>query len=327
MKPTQILLLSCFFLFGPPASGPFAAEEKASWAERLGWPRGARLIILHVDDAGMSHDSNAGTIEAMEKGVASSTSIMMPCPWVPEIIAYVKSHPGMDAGLHITLNSEWKLYRWAPLAGKTAVPGLVDQEGCLWRDSMQVARSASAEEVEREIRAQLDRAKSMGFQPTHLDSHMGTVIMPPFFERYVKIGMETGIPIMLPAGHMQHVGERVAGFRDLVLGAARQVWESGLPLLDDIIAEPTIGKDYQEMKAFLMDQLRNMKPGISQVIVHCTRPSETFSYISNSGEKRFAELRLMMDPEIKSFLTDQGIQTTTWIELMKRRKQAATSAF
>ena len=302
-----------------------AAEEKPSWAERLGWPPGSRLIILHVDDAGMSHDSNVGTIEAMEKGIASSTSVMMPCPWVPEMVQYIKQHPGTDAGMHITLNSEWKLYRWAPLAGKSAVPGLTDGEGCLHADSMQVVRSASPDEVEREIRAQLDRAVSMGFHPTHLDSHMGTVILPPFFERYVKVALETGIPLMLPAGHMQYVGARVSGLREQVMEAARRVWDAGLPLIDDILAEPTVGRDYNEMKSYLRERLRTMKPGITQVIVHCTRPSETFSFISNSGEKRLAELRMMMDPEVKAFLSEQGIATTTWIELKKRRLQVRSS--
>jgi len=325
LKLLFIFLFASAFFLAPSAQT--TAKEETSWAERLGWSKGSRLVIIHVDDAGMSHDSNVGTIEAIEKGIAGSTSIMMPCPWVPEMVSYLKEHPGIDAGLHITLNSEWKRYRWAPLAGKSAVPGLVDEEGCLWKDTMQVVRSASADEVEREIRAQLDRAKTMGFQPTHLDSHMGTVFLPPFFERYIKIGLETGIPLMLPAGHMQHVGARLGGSRELVLEAARRVWESGLPLLDDIIADPTTGKDYDEMKATLMARLRGMKPGISYVIVHCTRPSETFAYISDSGEKRFAELRMMMDPELKVFLKDQGIGTTTWMELMKRRRQVGQVAF
>jgi len=94
------------------------AEE--TYAERLGYGAKARVIMFHCDDAGMSHASNLGAIESVEKGVVTSVSIMMPCPWVPEIVHYMKEHPQVDAGLHLTLNSEWNLYRWGPVAGKPA---------------------------------------------------------------------------------------------------------------------------------------------------------------------------------------------------------------
>src|SRR3954469_23191366 len=101
-----------------------AQNIDSTYAERLGYPRGAKVLILHVDDAGMSFDSNEGAINAMTKGVANSCSVMMPCPWVPSFIHYLKIHPETDAGLHLTLTSEWKEYRWPPLAGRSTVPGL-----------------------------------------------------------------------------------------------------------------------------------------------------------------------------------------------------------
>ncbi|HTF19976.1 MAG TPA: ChbG/HpnK family deacetylase, partial [Chryseolinea sp.] len=94
-----------------------------TWAEQLGYPKDARVLILHVDDAGMSLDSNEGAIKAMTEGVATSVSVMMPCPWVPGFVSFLKQHPLTDAGLHLTLTSEWDNYRWGPLAGKPAVPG------------------------------------------------------------------------------------------------------------------------------------------------------------------------------------------------------------
>ena len=126
---------------GGPAGGAECAPAAATlseaapvptYAERLGWPRGARVVIFHVDDAGMSPDSNQGTKEALEKGIATSTSIMFPCPWVGPCAEYLRQHPETDAGIHLTLTSEWRSYRWGPVAGKRAVPGLVDTEGCLW---------------------------------------------------------------------------------------------------------------------------------------------------------------------------------------------------
>src|ERR1044071_8283855 len=160
-------------------------QDNRTFAERLGRKSNEVVVILHVDDVGMSHSSNLGAIEATEKGVATSCSVMMPCSWVPEIARYLKAHPDLDSGLHLTLTSEWKLYRWGPLAGKSQVPGLVDQEGCLWHSIEQVVKKAKPEEIEREIRAQIERAETLGMPITHLDSNMGTLFArPDYFERF-----------------------------------------------------------------------------------------------------------------------------------------------
>ena len=97
---------------------PVHAQE--TYAEKLGWPKGSKVVILHVDDAGMSYASNQGAIQSMEKGVATSCSIMMPTPWAASMAKYIIAHPSMDAGLHLTLTSEWNDYRWGPLSGKKA---------------------------------------------------------------------------------------------------------------------------------------------------------------------------------------------------------------
>ena len=83
------------------------AISQETYAEKLGFPKGSKVLILHIDDAGMSWDSNQGVMQAMEKGVATSVSVMMPCPWVPGFVHYLKDHPNVDAGLHLTRTSEW----------------------------------------------------------------------------------------------------------------------------------------------------------------------------------------------------------------------------
>ena len=128
---------------------PVVAQSHETFAEKLGFRKGAKVVILHVDDVGMSYDSDKGAIEAMENGVANSCSIMMPCSWVPHFFQYLKTHPNTDAGLHLTLTLEWKNYRWDPLMCKPAVPGLVDKEGALWPSVDDVVKNASADEVEK----------------------------------------------------------------------------------------------------------------------------------------------------------------------------------
>ena len=194
MKKLLLLVLIC-------VGCRLTAQPNKTYAEKLGWPKGSRVIILHVDDAGMSHDSNEGVEMATSEGVATSTSIMMPCSWVPEIKYYMDQHPELDAGLHLTLTSEWYSYRWGPLAGKAAVPGLTDTQGCLWPSVGAVYFKATPDEIDKEIRAQYNRAISMGIKPTHLDSHMGTLFAKDaFLQKYIKLGIEKQVPVMFPGG-------------------------------------------------------------------------------------------------------------------------------
>jgi len=292
-----------------------------TFAERLGWPEGTKAVIFHVDDAGMSHESNMGAIKAIEDGVATSTSIMMPCSWVPEMSAYLKEHPQVDAGVHLTLTAEWKKYRWGPVAGKPAVPGLVDSEGCLWHGVEDVAAHATADEVETEMRAQIDKALAMGIKPTHLDSHMGTCFLPLYLDRYVKVGIEKQIPILMFGGHMQHIGAEAGALKPMVYLIANRVWQAGLPVIDDLVTSPTSADSYEGRKEQLIKLLGEMKPGITEIIVHCTVQTEVFLHISGSGPAREAELRLMTDPDVKKFIDNEGIILTTWRELKERRQR------
>ncbi|HVX49177.1 MAG TPA: polysaccharide deacetylase family protein [Chitinophagaceae bacterium] len=314
-----------------------AQTEGTTYAEKLGYPKGAKVVILHVDDAGMSYDSNEGVFEAITKGVATSTSVMMPCPWVPGFVHRLKDYPQLDAGLHLTLTSEWKDYRWGPLAGKDAVPGLVDKEGDLWPSVADVAMHATPDEVEKEIRAQLARARSMGFTPTHLDSHMGTLFATPgFIERYLKVGMEEHIPVMLPAGNDKMIQAQLRFLKiDLqkVQAQGKMLWDAGLPVLDDLdnnsydwqIPDSAKNDDVklQHFKtARYIADLKQLQPGVTMIIMHCTATSPQFKYITGSGDVRRGDLLAMLDPAFKKALENEHIILTTWRELMQRRTKA-----
>lgn len=311
-----------------------AQTVDSTYAERLGYPKGAKVLILHVDDAGMSFDSNEGVITAITKGIANSCSVMMPCPWVPGFVHFLQQHKNIDAGLHLTLTSEWKDYRWAPVAGKTAVPGLTDGEGDLWPAVEDVVKHATADEVEKEIRAQLDRAITAGFTPTHLDSHMGTLFATPaFMERYVKVGIEKNIPVMMPGGHNTLIQKQMH-LPDEMIQHLRQIgtmlWSAGLPVLDDLHnesydwkIEAGISNDDKKLRAFKTQKyiaaLKSLKPGVTMMIMHCTATSAIFPYISNSGPVRKGDLLAMTDPAFRNALLKEGIILTTWRELKERR--------
>ncbi len=298
--------------------------SEQTFAERLGWGPKDRVVVFHVDDAGMSHSSNMGTIKAMDEGLATSCSLMMPCSWVSEYVQYWKAHPEKDVGLHVTLTSEWEGYRWGPVAGKSQVPGLVDEEGCFWKDVPFVVEHASADEVETEIRAQLDRFLTYGLRPTHLDTHMGTVFgSAEYLQKYIQVGVENQIPVFLPGGHLQYMHETNAipeGAPVEMIGmVAQSVWDARLPVLDDCHLTGYDVPLEEKLDAY-SDVIRRMQPGLTQIIVHSTDPSDAFPAISDSGPSRLGDLQVMQDPRFKKVLEEENIILTTWRELGERRK-------
>lgn len=326
------LLIILVLFFSAPG---YSQDLSTTYAERLGFPKGKKVVILHIDDAGMSYDSNLGTERALKEGVANSVSVMMPCGWVPGFVHFLKENKDIDAGLHLTLTSEWAQYRWGPLAGKPMVKSLVDQEGALWPSVKDVVRNGSADHVETEIRAQLDRARTMGFEPTHMDSHMGTLFATPeFLQRYIKVGIEEKIPVMLPGGHntLIKVDERLEGEAlDMIRKLGKNLWDAGLPVLDDLhntsygwvpenadkISKPQLQK-YKADK-YIRALKEEIQPGLTMVIMHCTHPTEVFRHISSSGVTREGDLLAMLDPRLRKAIQEEGIILTTWREVMERR--------
>jgi len=330
----RLLVIACMALL--LALRVQAQEKDTTYAERLGWPKGARVLIIHVDDAGMSLESNEGAIAALTRGAATSVSVMMPCPWVPGFVKWLREHPGIDAGLHLTLTSEWADYRWVPLAGRKAVPGLTDSAGCMWTSVGEVATHATPDEVATEIEAQLQRARAMGFEPTHLDTHMGTVYATPaFLQRYIQTGIKNHIPVMLPGGADRLIREEMNASDALVAqlqALGKMLWNAGLPVLDDLhnfsydwkVPDSVAHEDRKLQRyraAEYIDALRRLQPGVTMMIMHCSDAGEHFTHISDSGPLRRGDMLAMLDPAFRKALQDEHIILTTWRELMQRRSR------
>ncbi|TFG97699.1 MAG: ChbG/HpnK family deacetylase, partial [Calditrichales bacterium] len=161
------VIVSGMVACGDKTEQSMTSLEGKTWAEKLGYPTDSRIIIFHADDAGMCEEANIATIAYLEKNEIQSTAAMPPCEWFDEMVEWANAHPEKDVGLHLTLTSEWQTYRWGPVAPAAEVPGLVDADGYLWHSVMEVVVNGSAQEVDKEIRAQIDKALALGMKPDH----------------------------------------------------------------------------------------------------------------------------------------------------------------
>jgi predicted glycoside hydrolase/deacetylase ChbG (UPF0249 family) len=318
LRPGMLILaaLGC-----PPMLA--AQEARKTWSERLGWPPDQRVLILHADDIGMCYEANASAQRALTRGEYRSASAMVPCPWFNEMAAWCVEHPDHDVGLHLTLTSEWRYYRWGPVAPRDRVKGLLDPLGYLHRDVPGVARSATAEEVAAEIRAQLARARKLGMKPSHIDTHMGTLYARPDYTReYLKMAVDEQIPAMV----IEMTPHTAAKFRDqgypIDDEMIKVLAEYPLPKLDDFHAVPP-GKTYEEKRQKFLEQVRALPPGLHEIIFHPSVETEGLKRITNSWQQRVWEDRLMADPEVRQFWKEQGFVITDWKEVFTRFKRQA----
>lgn len=283
----------------------------------MGYGAQERVLMIHADDIGMSHSVNRATIEALREEMVTSGSIMVPCPWFPEIAAYFREHPELDLGLHLTLTSEWNYYRWGPVASPQQVPNLVDPEGFLWRSVRDVASRASAAEVETELRAQIERALAFGIRPTHLDTHMGTLYArPDYFQVYRKLGKEYSLPIMVMRPSPELEATARASGSAITAEMLREVEEEGFPVLDHLVTGVP-GDSVEERRKAYHELLRNLKPGVTMLIVHLGGEDEELKAITRSWRQRYADFVTFTAEETRQLLRDLGIRLTTWRELGK----------
>lgn len=274
---------------------------------------GKKRLIVHADDAGMCHSVNMATIEAMEKGLVSSCSVMLPCSWVQEFADWAKAHPEKDIGLHMTLTSEWKYYRWRTVAPVDRVKGLIDPEGYIWRDVRSAATHASPAEVETELRAQIERAKEYGIRFTHLDTHMGTVYArPDYFEVYAKLAQEYGVPCMMPKANEANA----ADLREYPITPEmlKKKEAAGMKMLDRLVTGVP-GRGVEERRENYRKFIANVRPGVTQLIIHLAKDDAEIRAVTGAWEYRWADFLFWTSNEAKELLEKHGVELYTYKQL------------
>jgi predicted glycoside hydrolase/deacetylase ChbG (UPF0249 family) len=288
------------------------------WSEKLGFPAGKKVLILHADDIGMCYEANEAAKTYLKAGQIQSAALMVPCPWFNEMANWYIENPDYDIGLHLAMTSEWKWYRWGPVAERAKVPGLIDNEGYLWRNVQSVVLAAKPAEIEEEIRAQLNRAIARGIKPSHIDTHMGTLYARPDYTRaYLKVAEEFRIPAMA-IEPTPKVMEKFKKQGYPVSEAGNKILtEYKLPKLDDFYGAPE-GKTYEEKRENFFQLVRSLDPGITEIIFHPSVQTEGLKHITGSWQQRVWEAQMFADPVVLAFFEREGILFTNWKEMMKR---------
>jgi chitin disaccharide deacetylase len=293
--------------------------QSVTWAERLGFPPDKRVLIFHADDMGMADEANEATIFLLENGYIQSASAMPPCPGYEDAIRWAIENPQYDVGIHLTLTSEWRTHRWGPVSDPADVPGLVDGDGYMWRSVQEVVMNASPREVEKELRAQIEKTLALGYRPDHMDTHMGTVYgSNDFTEIYLRLAEEYRIPAMVIDFTDPLVVEqyRQAGYP--VTDRLLEMLENySLPKLDYFSAVPE-GDTYEEVRDNFFQQVSSLKPGLTEIIFHPQFESEFGKTITGSWQQRAWEVELFADPVVRQFFKDEGLIFTNWREIMER---------
>ncbi len=260
---------------------------------------GPLSLVIRTDDIGMSHSVNLAMDRLVSTGMPISVSVMFACPWYQEAVEILKQHPNVSVGVHLVLNSEWKNYRWGPVAGSAAVPSLVDENGFFFPSSEALHQhNPSVAEVEKELRAQIDRALRSGVKIDYVDYHMGTATRyPEFREVTERLAQEYGL------GMSEYFGEAEDAPQYAAAPAVK---------IDSLVA--------------MINRLKP-PPGVSLVVTHvgiddaelgALLDMNTDQPLADMSKNRQGELTALTSPRFRAALKARNVVLLTYRDLIAR---------
>jgi predicted glycoside hydrolase/deacetylase ChbG (UPF0249 family) len=249
--------------------------------------------------------------DLMDFGLLSSGSLMVPCPWFPAAAAWCRDHRSADVGIHLTLTSEWRSYRWRPVSTSSSASGLMDDEGYLHRRREGVWNNAIPRVIDEEMGAQIAIALGAGIVPTHIDCHMPVVMSAMLMPYYVRLGLKHRLaPLILRNGF------RPWGLGDTPEGLIEQCEELGLPIFDGVC---TMGLNRPEEHSCerVIKAFEKMKAGLTCFILHPARDTPELRAIAEDWRCRVEDYRVFLSPTLRDHIRGSGIQVIGYRELLR----------
>lgn len=284
--------------------------------ERLDYAKDTKLLIIHADDLGVSHSEDSASLHALDEKYVSSASIMVPTPWLTEIANYSKQHPNADLGLHLTLTSEWNAYKWGSVAPRDKVSSLLDSQGYFYDNTDSLGKKASVEEVETELRSQIEKALHAGIHITHLDSHMGSVFFKKdFFKVYLKLAREYHLPCLMNVDVFKLIYH--VDISDML---------TNKDVVTDHVYMATPPNNPGDRSAFYTGLLNNLPMGLSCLIIHAAYNDDEMKAITKGHPDygaawRQADYDFFSSDACKKVLADNHIHVITWKEIKDKLMQ------
>jgi chitin disaccharide deacetylase len=276
-------------------------------AQKLGYKKEDKLLIIHADDLGLSNSVNKASLEALKNGSVNSASVMMTCEKIYEISEFSKQNPEIDFGVHLTVTSEWKHYKWDGVLDSSVIPSLINSEGSLYENIKLVTLNAEVKQLKKELQAQIDLAKSLGINISHIDSHEGALFFKKeFFKAYLELADENNLAVFVP---------------DLVTVQFDDNFNQpeNLVIIDELYMAEN-GMNPNDFEDFYVDILNNLKPGLNQILVHLGYDDEemkkiTIDHPNFGSEWRLEDLNVITSKKFKNTLIENNIKLVNWKEI------------
>ena len=269
-----------------------------------------RAVLLHADDVGMCHGANRAYLELFRAGRLDSGSVMVPCPWFPEIAAEAVADPTLDLGVHLTLTSEWHGYRWGPISTRSTASGLLDADGFFPRNVIALRAALVPEAAEAEMRAQIERAIDGGIDVTHLDTHMGAALVPELLPATLRLALEFRLPLLLPRDIRSYLS--VLNLGDVDAGAYEAAFarleEARMPVFERFTMTPGVAPDSASYRPVLVPS----GPGLTFVSLHPNAPGDIEAITANHPRQdpawRTGEFTFLASGAADALLLREGVE-------------------
>lgn len=280
-------------------------SQPITLAEQIGYTDQDRILIINCDDLGCSQASNRAIERALRKGLATSATLMVPCPFAREAAEACRD---LDIGVHLTLNSEYPNYRWRSLTGATS---LADRDGYLPRTTQEIWARADIADVERECAAQIERALEWGIDVSHIDSHMDTLQLDgEYFAVYIRLAMRFGLPVRL----------RRMGFVSPFSSMTRAKLDRHGVVTTDYFMTARWG---DEARPTLLKCIERPWKGVTEYVLHpVDECEELFQYDSENAEIRVTDAAVLMDDGIRALIASKRIKLIGYKPLRDAMRRA-----